>query len=437
MDSTLTTLRRVELIRSLGCLLDPENRGEAIAQISTLLGIETFLIFVQDAEVGKLLVAPGFPQTLPDRGAWHECLSAISARSVWRGSLPWPQTDVFMPALGLKLGATGLAVLLGGSPTPEVAEGFAELLRLITPGLGCECTVASVAVQLQLARQVTRESSALAASLDEARRAAQAEVAARKEAEVALRQARDELAHINAELELRVRERTEKLEETVRELETFSYTIAHDLRAPLRAMYGYADVVLNDAGPKLGADEREYLARITRAGQRLDHMIQDVLRYSRVSRADIALQPMDIERVVRDVIGEYPTLRAQSDHIEIVRPLGMALAHELLLSQCLSNLLLNAVKFVRTGVPPRVRIYSENQGKLLRVWIEDNGIGIEPQHVGRLFGMFERVHPSRSFEGNGIGLAIAKRAVNRMGGDVGVESTPSVGSRFWLDLQQV
>lgn len=282
--------------------------------------------------------------------------------------------------------------------------------------------------------QATRESSALAASLDEARRAAQEEVAARKKAEFELRQARDELARTNLQLEDRVRERTEELRATISELEAFSYTVSHDLRAPLRAMYNYADALMEDLGPRLAPEERDQLARISRAAHRLDGMIRDVLRYSRISRAEIELRAVDLSATVRTVINEQPVLQKLADHIEINAPLPTVMAHEVLLAQCISSLLLNAVKFVKPGVPPRVRIRAEGRGNIVRLWIEDNGIGIAPEHMQRLFGMFERIHPESMFEGNGIGLAIVKRAATRLGGDAGAESAAGTGSRFWLDL---
>lgn len=435
MVSPANSVIRGNLVRELGELIAPERRREAIRAISDLLAIETFIVFVQDPEVGKLLAAPGFPQTLPDRGPWQSFLAALRTGSMHRGALPWPDAASYMPATGTQLGPHAAVVFLGGSPNQETLAEVGSLLRLVSTGLACERAVTSAHVQLQLARQVSQETSALATSLDEARRAAQAEVAARKEAEQALRETRDELARTNLALEQRVHERTQRLEETIRELEAFSYTVSHDLRAPLRAMYGYSDALLEEAGHKLTPQEREYLHRISRAGQRLDRLIQDVLRYTRVSRSEIVLRPTDLASIVRAVIAEYPGLRASSTHLEIREPLGRVLGHELLLSQCISNLLLNAVKFMAAGVEPRVRIYSEPRGSIVRLWIEDNGIGIESRHMGRLFGMFERIHPAQAFEGNGIGLAIVKRASHRLGGEVGVESTPGEGSRFWLDLQ--
>ncbi len=435
MSAPAATYSRKTLIRLLVDLLEPARRRAAIARIAELLRVDSFVVFVPDAEIGKLLAAPGFPQTFPDRKVWLDFIGKSKSREAHRGSLPWPEHNMLMPAVGMKVGEAAVMIVLGGRPEAEEVNELGELIQLIVPGLACERTVATVGVQLQLAHQATRESSALAASLDDARRAAQEEVAARKKAESDLRNARDELARTNLQLEDRVRERTEKLGETISELEAFSYTVSHDLRAPLRAMYSYADALMEDLAPRLAPEEKDQLARISRAAHRLDGMIRDVLRYSRITRAEIALRPVELSAIISDVIDDYAVLQALAGHIEIVAPLPMVTAHEVLLAQCLSNLLLNAVKFVKPGVPPRVRISAQERGNIARLWIEDNGIGIAPEQMDRLFGMFER-HPESIFEGNGIGLAIVKRAATRLGGDVGAESTPGAGSRFWLDLHR-
>ncbi len=434
MPAPAPAYSRKELVRLLVDLLEPVRRTAAIAGISHLLEVDSFVVFVPDVEIGKLLAAPGFPQTFSDRKVWFDFIKLSQAQRFCRGSLPWPEPHMVMPAVGMKAGEESVIVVLGGRPGAEQLEELGELIPLIVPGLICERTVATVGVQLQLAHQATRESTTLAASLDEARRAAQAEVAARKKAETELRQARDELARTNLQLEDRVRERTEKLRETISELEAFSYTVSHDLRAPLRSMYSYADALMEDLAPRLAPEEKDQLARISRAAHRLDGMIRDVLRYSRISRAEITLRSVDLAAILRDVIDEHD-LQAPAAQIEIVAPLPRVTAHEVLLSQCLSNLLLNAVKFVKPGATPQVRIFAEKRGDIVRLWIEDNGIGIAPEHMVRMFGMFERIHPESMFAGNGVGLAIVKRAVTRLGGDVGAESSPGMGSRFWLDLQ--
>lgn len=425
------------LIAALGDVLDPTRRAECIRSACAVLGVEELILFVRDAEVDKLLAAPGFPQTFPDGAAWWDFVAATRRATFLRGSLPWPDARALMPATGVGITPAAVVVTLGGFPTEDQTRELARVLKLAVLGFVTERAVASMGVQLQLARQVTEESATLAASLDDARRAAQAEIAARKDAEAALREARDQLARANLELEERVRDRTEKLRETIAELEAFSYTVSHDLRAPLRAMYGYADVLLKDAGHKLSSEETQFLERIKRAGQRMDRLVQDVLRYSRVSRSEVLLHPVDLDQIVREVISEYPALGGHMEHITIVAPLGCVRGDEMLLTQCFSNLLMNAIKFVAPGVLPCVRVWSETKGPSIRVSVEDNGIGIASHHLARLFGMFERIHPAGAFEGNGIGLAIVKRAVARMGGEVGVTSTLNAGSRFWLDLQRV
>ena len=436
MRSQVASPPHHELVALLTSLLEPAQRAAGIHELAARLGVETVIFFIPDRELGKFLAAPGFPQTLPDRETWQRFLSETRARQRYHTTVPWPDAVTSMPAVGLNLGRDGVMALVGGRPDPQLLEELALLAPLIAPGLACERIVSSVGVQLQLAREATQESSALARSLDQARRAAQAEIAARKQAEDALRQVKDELAVANRELEDRVRDRTKELQETIAELEAFSYTVSHDLRAPLRAIYGYAGVLGEEAGPRLDAQQREHLKRIERAAQRLDRMIQDVLRYTRVSRVEIALHVVALEECVRDVIAEHPILKALSDQIEIVTPMETVLGHEVLLAQCISNLLLNAVKFVAPGVQPRVRLRTEPRADFVRLWVEDNGIGIPEQNIGRLFGMFERLLPGATFEGNGIGLAIVKRAVHRLGGEVGVESVPDEGSRFWIDLRR-
>ena len=425
---------RSELIRHLAGLADAGRRAAAIAEISALLQIDTFIIFVPDPDLGKLLAAPGFPQTIPERQGWADFLASAKARGNSRAMLTWPNPGHLVPAVGLRVGDSAVLALLGGEPEMEQVHEFAELVQLVLSALMLESTAASAAVQLSLAREATRESSSLAASLDEARHAAQAEIAARKRVEAELRRARDELASANAQLEDRVRERTEELRETISELEAFSYTVSHDLRAPLRAIYGYADALAEDLADRLSAEEREQLARIARAAHRLDTMIREVLRCSRIARTEVVLHPLDLGHVIREVLAQNAALQHVSDHIEVVTPLLPVIGNEALLTQSVSNLLLNAIKFVAPGVTPRVRVRTEPREKIVRIWIEDNGIGIAREDVGRLFGMFERVHPESKFEGIGVGLAIVKRAAIRMNGAVGIEIEPGGGSRFWIDL---
>ncbi len=427
---------RAEMLRHLAGLVSPAQRADAIPTLAAQLGVDTLVLFLPDPEIGTLLTAPGFSQTLPDAGAWRAFLASCASRPLHRGALPWPSASHLTPAIGISTGDKSVLVLVGGDPAPDQLEELAALMRLITPGLEREHRLAAMGVQLQLAHQAAKESTALAHCLDEARRAAQEGIAARKAVEAKLNEAKDQLSLTNRELEDRVRERTHRLQETVTELEAFSYTISHDMRAPLRAMRGFATMLIEDCGNKLEPEHRDYLHRINHAGQRLERLIQDVLRYSRVAREQISLHPVELESVIADVIQQHPTLQTTLADIEVRAPLPPVLGHEVMLVQCLSNLLANAVKFVAPGVRPHVVVAAEPVENFVVLSIEDNGIGIDPQYHGKIFGMFERLSSTVPVEGTGIGLAIVKRAAARIGGDVGVEPGTKGGTRFWLRLQR-
>jgi signal transduction histidine kinase len=251
-----------------------------------------------------------------------------------------------------------------------------------------------------------------------------------------LRAAQKELRRYADELESRVADRTARLQETISELEAFSYSVSHDLRAPLRAMQGYSQFLLSDYSHSLDETGRDYIERIRNAAARLDHLIQDLLTYSRVARAQIQLRPVDLEKLIREVLQAYPALQPPHADIEIRHPLLKVLAHEPSMTQCISNLLGNVTKFVPPGTKPRIIISTERRNNRVRVWFCDNGIGISAEHQQRIFRMFETIHQQHAYEGTGIGLAIVRKAVERMGGEVGVESEPGHGCRFWIDLQE-
>jgi signal transduction histidine kinase len=249
-----------------------------------------------------------------------------------------------------------------------------------------------------------------------------------------LQLAKDDLARANAELERRVEDRTAQLRETVAELEAFSYSLSHDLRAPLRAIANFSGIVLEDHRDQLGPDAA-LLEKVLSAVQRMDELIRDVLALSRISRQEMRMETVDLEKLARQVIQERPELQAPRAQVCFEGPLPAVHGHEASLTQCLANLLGNAVKFVAPGVIPQVRLFAGANGDRIRLWVADNGIGIAPEARERVFEIFQRLHSQDQYEGTGIGLAIVKRAVERMGGKVGVESEPGKGSRFWVELQ--
>jgi two-component system, chemotaxis family, CheB/CheR fusion protein len=252
----------------------------------------------------------------------------------------------------------------------------------------------------------------------------------RKRQEDELRRARDELEEI-------VAERTARLRETIGELESFSYSVSHDMRAPLRAMLSFAQALKEDHGAALGEEGCLYLNRIITAGQRLDHLVCDILSYSRTLQTDLRLQPVNLEELILDATLEDPSLQPPRIQVEIRKPLLPVMGHPAALTQCISNLLSNAAKFVSPGASPRITVWTEPVEQRVRVCFKDNGIGIPPGDLNRIFALFERGHSYQTFEGTGVGLAIVKKSVERMGGSVGVESQLGEGSCFWLLLDGV
>jgi signal transduction histidine kinase len=249
--------------------------------------------------------------------------------------------------------------------------------------------------------------------------------------EEAERRANELLARQTAELERVVSERTASLRETVAELESFSYSIAHDLRAPLRAMQGFTTLLIASCGA-LSPQSQDFANRITSSADRMDKLIQDVLNYGKVVRGDMPLETVDVKVLLTGILDSYPQVHAGGAEIAVHDAFAPVHANEALLTQCLSNLLSNAVKFVAPKVTPRVRVWSEPAQGMVRILVADNGIGIREEHHSKIFDMFHRV--SCQYEGTGIGLAIVKKAVERMGGKVALKSEPRKGSTFWLDL---
>lgn len=235
-------------------------------------------------------------------------------------------------------------------------------------------------------------------------------------------------------LEAIVAKRTAELRDTIGELEAFSYSVSHDMRAPLRALRGFSDMVVERNAAQLDVEGQDYLKRISAAANRMDQLIEDVLNYSRVLRAEVNVQPVRLDPLVSQIIGTYPQLQAHAADIHVATPLPVVLGHEASLTQCISNLLSNAVKFVAPGVRPQVKVWAEPKGGDVRLWIEDHGIGIDPADQQRIFAIFERVVTREAYEGTGIGLAIVRKAVERMHGRFGVESARDQGSRFWIEL---
>jgi signal transduction histidine kinase len=338
---------------------------------------------------------------------------------------PWSDVPVVLLASGGDATAPGLTSLrtLGSSSTITLLERPLRVVTLVSAiktGLRARRRQYQVRDLLQQRESIMGELRDRAKSLE----ASQQE----------LLQAKEKISRHAEELEKTVAERTAKLRETIAQLEAFSYSISHDMRGPLRAMQQYAQILMEECGPNLDRDSNEYLTRIARAANRLDRLIQDVLTYSRVARSAVQLMPVNLDNLVREILQQYPTFQPPRADIRVLDPLPCVLGHEASLTQCISNLIANAVKFVPPDRQPQVRIHTGHQNGSAQIFFEDNGIGIAPENQLRIFNIFERINADTEYEGTGIGLAIVKKTVERMGGDVGVESELGRGSRFWIRL---
>jgi signal transduction histidine kinase len=251
----------------------------------------------------------------------------------------------------------------------------------------------------------------------------------------ALTEARETLQLHAEQLDQRVRERTASLEETNNHLEAFCYTIAHDLRAPLRAQHSFAQALLDEYSDRLDDVGRDFASRIRAAALRLEDLVDDLLAYSRISRSEIPINRVDLHKIVAEVCAEMSfAIKEAGATIHLQEFDYHVLGHSVALHTAITNLVSNALKFKKPGVPPLIEIRAEPRDRLVRLWIIDNGIGISSKHFHQIFGVFHRLHKVGTYPGTGVGLAIVKKAIERMGGCVGLEAQVEVGSRFWIEL---
>lgn len=248
-----------------------------------------------------------------------------------------------------------------------------------------------------------------------------------------------ERKRLQEHLEEEVEARTSKLREALTDLEHMSYSMVHDMRAPLRAMQGFTVLLEEECPDYWKSQASEYLHYIRESSSRLDRLITDALNYNRVISKDLPLASVEIRKLLEGMIQTYPHLHPRFADITIEFEKLSVLGNESLLTQCLGNLLENAVKFIAPGVRPSVHISAEEiihgrEPAMERIWIADNGVGIPKASQEKIFRMFQRMHSEAEYPGTGIGLAIVKKAVERMNGRVGLESEPGKGSKFWIEL---
>jgi light-regulated signal transduction histidine kinase (bacteriophytochrome) len=278
------------------------------------------------------------------------------------------------------------------------------------------------AVDYILKDRLVRLPSAIQRALDEAKE---------KEAH---RLAVEEIQKLNAELEQRVIERTVQLKAANKELEAFTYSVSHDLRAPLRAVDGFSRFVLEDYENKLDSEGRRLLNLIRSNIQKMDQLITDLLALSRVTRCELNLSGIDMTQMAISMFNESAAPDVNNKISLTVDPLPEACADPTYIRQVWANLIANAIKFSSKEKKPSIRICGRIENGFNVYCVKDNGVGFNPEYAHKLFGVFQRLHKSDDFEGTGVGLAIVQRIVHRHGGKVWAESEEGKGATFYFSL---
>ncbi len=260
------------------------------------------------------------------------------------------------------------------------------------------------------------------------------EMLRRRRAEEALRKSQEQLARWNIELEQRVAERTAQLEAANEELEAFSYSVSHDLRAPLRHIDGFVEILQNGAASKLDKESQENLRTIADAARKMGRLIDDLLAFSRTSRARMTKRNVSLQNLVREALRHVERETEGRDVEWIIGDLPEVEGDPNMLRQALINLMSNALKYTRPRARARIEIGASSTGKETVFFIRDNGVGFDMQYANKLFGVFHRLHRANEFEGSGIGLANVRRIIHRHGGRTWAEGALDHGATFYFSL---
>jgi signal transduction histidine kinase len=349
---------------------------------------------------------PGRPRTF----AWATPIAATP----WALAIEFPRDVVLQPSRRLIVRSVMIASLL---LVATAALGWSVTRRITTPLVRVtEASEAVADLRPHVHVDIDRE--------DEIGRLADS---------FNIMAARVELSRLD--LELQVETRTSELLAANRELEAFSYSVSHDLRAPLRAIAGFVQILEEDHGDTFAPEARRHLERVKVNARRMGQLIDDLLNFSRIGRTPIVRQAVDVHAIAAQVAQE--AVASSGRPIELsIDPLPPAYGEPSLINQVFVNLVSNAVKFTARVDQPSIRIGTRTDGSATVYFVRDNGVGFDERYAEKLFGVFQRLHRVDDFEGTGVGLAIVHRVISRHGGRIWAEGKPNEGATFYFTLPQ-
>jgi signal transduction histidine kinase len=420
----MTDGRIVELLAALA--RDSEKRRDTACELARYLGADNLLILIRDGDHSVYLPACGFPQTLRGGSSWKAFAAEVAANSKAAAELSYPAAQNKRTARGWRAPDGTLLILFDGEPILDRVQMAVGVLPLITPGFDKERTTMESAAQARLSAQAAEQARGLAESLDAVRRQLQA-TAILREQDIAERK------RIEAELE----NSNSNLKRVNDDLNQFTFAATHDVREPLRMITIYVQLLQKEFGGHLTGDARMYIDRVVDGSQRIARLMDGLLQFTRIGEMQsVRITPVCSQAALQEALADLQIPVNESQAHIVQDELPQVMADHLHLRQVFQNLIGNAIKYRRPGVPLEIRITAGRQGEQWLFAVEDNGIGIAPQHHDQVFVPFKRLHGSE-ISGAGIGLATCRRIVERYGGRICVQSEEHRGSVFYFSLPAV